>query len=254
MRLLPQAEADAYNSRSAAETGGFVDRKAGKGRPSAIERIASPNAHSGFSRLAPCLSAVYYAKQKTTGIWRANMVARKLHTVERRMIPSSDRDIRVLILRPTENARPRENTPGILWLHGGGHLHGMHQKILLPHARLLVEKYGAVVVAPEYRTAFEKPFPADLEDCYAALLFLKVHADELGINDGTDYGGRGKRRGRPHRGHLPFGARPRRGQRRLPDAPLPHAGRPGDRLSRTITRRCGTRAPTGSPGSTISAT
>lgn len=40
-----------------------------------------------------------------------------------------------------------------------------------------------MVVAPEYRTAFEKPFPADLEDCYAALLFLKVHADELGIND-----------------------------------------------------------------------
>lgn len=38
-------------------------------------------------------------------------------------------------------------------------------------------------MAPEYRTAFEKPFPADLEDCYAALLFLKAHADELGIND-----------------------------------------------------------------------
>ena len=59
----------------------------------------------------------------------------------------------------------------------------MYQKILLSHARFLVEKHGAVVVAPEYRTAFEKPFPADLEDCYAALLFLKVHADELGIND-----------------------------------------------------------------------
>ena len=111
------------------------------------------------------------------------MAARKLHTIEKRMIPSSDRDIRVLILRPTENARPQESTPGILWLHGGGHLHGMYQKILLPHARLLVEKYGAVVVAPKYRTAFEKPGPADLEDCYAALLFLKAHADELGIND-----------------------------------------------------------------------
>lgn len=111
------------------------------------------------------------------------MAARKLHTIEKRMIPASDRDIRVLILRPTESARPQENTPGILWLHGGGHLHGMYQKILLSHARFLVEKHGAVVVAPEYRTAFEKPFPADLEDCYAALLFLKVHADELGIND-----------------------------------------------------------------------
>ena len=86
------------------------------------------------------------------------MVARKLHPVETRMIPSSDRDIRVLIMRPTENARPQESTPGILWLHGGGHLHGMYQKMLLPHARLLVEKYGAVVVprntAPPSRSRF----------------------------------------------------------------------------------------------------
>lgn len=144
------------------------------------------------------------------------MATRKLHTIEKRIIPSSDRDIRILIMRPTKNARPRESTPGILWLHGGGHLHGMHPKILLPHARLLVEKYGAVVVAPEYRTAFEKPFPADLEDCYAALLFLKVHADELGINDAQIMVGGEKRRGRPHGGHLPFGARYRRGQHRLP--------------------------------------
>ena len=38
------------------------------------------------------------------------MAARKLHTIEKRMIPSSDRDIRVLILRPTESARSQENT------------------------------------------------------------------------------------------------------------------------------------------------
>lgn len=37
------------------------------------------------------------------------MVARKLHAVERRMIPSSDRDIRVLILRPRKT-RDREKT------------------------------------------------------------------------------------------------------------------------------------------------
>lgn len=210
--------------------------------------------HTRAFSSGPCLSAVYYAKQKTTGIRRANMVARKLHTVERRMIPSSDRDIRVLILRPTENARPRENTPGILWLHGGGHLHGMHQKILLPHARLLVEKYGAVVVAPEYRTAFEKPFPADLEDCYAALLFLKVHADELGINDAQILVG----------GETPGAASPwlpafwratsarSTSPTRCPSTPCWTTGRPLPRG--TITRRCGTRAPTGSPGSTISAT
>lgn len=182
------------------------------------------------------------------------MAARKLHTIEKRMIPSSDRDIRVLILRPTESARSQENTPGILWLHGGGHLHGMYQKILLPHARLLVEKHGAVVVAPEYRTAFEKPFPADLEDCYAALLFLKAHADELGINDAQIMVG-----GESAGGGLTVAtcllARDL-GEvniaTRCPSTPCWTTGRPLPRG--TITRRCGTRAPTGSPGSTISAT
>ena len=99
------------------------------------------------------------------------------------MIPSAGRDIRVLIMRPTKNAKPKGGTPGILWIHGGGHLFGMHKKILLSRARDLVDKHGAVVVAPEYRTAFEYPFPADLEDCYAVLLYLKAHAGELGIND-----------------------------------------------------------------------
>ena len=111
------------------------------------------------------------------------MITRKLHTIERLMIPSTGRDIRVLIMRPTVNAKPPELTPGILWLHGGGHLFGMHKKILLSRARDLVEKHGAIVVAPEYRTALERPFPADLEDCYAALLWLKAHGSELGIND-----------------------------------------------------------------------
>ena len=45
----------------------------------------------------------------------------------------------------------------------------------------LVKKYGAVVFSPGYRMAFETPYPAALDDCYDALLYLKNHADELGI-------------------------------------------------------------------------
>lgn len=181
------------------------------------------------------------------------MAARKLHTIEKRMIPASDRDIRVLILRPTESARPQENTPGILWLHGGGHLHGMYQKILLSHARFLVEKHGAVVVAPEYRTAFEKPFPADLEDCYAALLFLKAHADELGINDAQIMVG-GESAGAaspwPPAFWREISARST-SPSRCPSTPCWTTGRPP--LRETITHPCGTRAPTDLPGNTISA-
>ena len=159
------------------------------------------------------------------------MAARKLHTIEKRMIPASDRDIRVLILRPTESARPQENTPGILWLHGGGHLHGMYQKILLSHARFLVEKHGAVVVAPEYRTAFEKPFPADLEDCYAALLFLNRPTPTSWESTTHRLWWAGKA---PAGGLTVATCLLARDLGEvnvaLPDAPLPHAGRPGDRL------------------------
>lgn len=82
----------------------------------------------------------------------------KLHTIEKRMIPSTGRDIRILIMRPTKNAKPKEQTPGILWIHGGGHLFGMHKKILLSRARDLVDKHGAVVVALNTEPRSSIPF------------------------------------------------------------------------------------------------
>ena len=77
-------------------------------------------------------------------------------------------------------ARP----PGILWIHGGGYVTGMARMIYMSRALPLVWKYGAVVVTLEYRLAGEAPYPAALEDCYAALLYLKEHAEELGIDSG----------------------------------------------------------------------
>ncbi|MBB3171068.1 alpha/beta hydrolase fold domain-containing protein [Parvibacter caecicola] len=105
------------------------------------------------------------------------------HSEEWRTIPSTGRDIRLLVMRPVASARPSEQTLGILWIHGGGHIFGLYRFIMLARARSLVDKFGAVVVVPAYRCALESPFPADLEDCYAALLYLKAHAAELGVND-----------------------------------------------------------------------
>lgn len=110
-------------------------------------------------------------------------MGQRLHTEEWRAIPSTGRDIRLLVMRPTVSARPPERTPGILRIHGGGHVFGLYRALMLARARSLVDKFGAVVVVPEHRCALESPFPADLEDCYAALLYLKAHAEDLGLND-----------------------------------------------------------------------
>ena len=45
----------------------------------------------------------------------------------------------------------------------------------------LVKTYGAVVLSPGYRLALQAPFPAAMEDCYAALLYLKKNAEALGV-------------------------------------------------------------------------
>lgn len=107
---------------------------------------------------------------------------KKYYTVEHKKISSTGRDIKVLILRPTKNAKPKQNTPGVLWIHGGGYILGFAGMIYISRSLALVKKYGAVVVAPAYRLAGESPYPSALEDCYAALHYLKIHADELGVN------------------------------------------------------------------------
>ena len=54
----------------------------------------------------------------------------------------------------------------------------------------LVKKYGAVVVSPGYRLAFRAPYPAAMDDCYAALRYLKENAGALGVrNDQIMVGG-----------------------------------------------------------------
>lgn len=106
----------------------------------------------------------------------------KYFTAQKIRIPSTGRDISLIILRPVRNARPASQTPGVLWIHGGGYVTGMAGMVYMSRALDLVRKYGAVVVAPAYRLAGEAPYPAALEDCYAALQYLSSHADELGIN------------------------------------------------------------------------
>ena len=105
----------------------------------------------------------------------------RIHT-EKRVIDAGGRSMNCLVLRPA--ARAKEKPPGILWIHGGGYITGMAGMVYISRALPLVRKYGAIVLSPEYRLAPEAPYPAALKDCYAALLYLKDHAGEFGIDTG----------------------------------------------------------------------
>ena len=73
---------------------------------------------------------------------------------------------------------PRD-LPVVLWLHGGGHTVGsiaVYDSICRRLARLS----DCLVVSLEYRLAPEHKFPAALDDAYAALQWLTLHAHELG--------------------------------------------------------------------------
>ena len=98
---------------------------------------------------------------------------------ERVRIIAGERRMSALVLRPIEL---RSDAPGVLWIHGGGYATGMKEMVFMSRAVDLVERYGAVVVAPGYRLSWQAPYPAALHDCYAALLWLRDHSRELGVN------------------------------------------------------------------------
>ena len=102
--------------------------------------------------------------------------------VDDREIPGPDGAVPVRVYAPAAPA-PAAGRPALLDIHGGGFVVGsidMEHAVAVQVAREL----GAVVVAVEYRLAPEYPFPAGVEDCYAALQWMHDDARALGIDAG----------------------------------------------------------------------
>jgi acetyl esterase/lipase len=89
------------------------------------------------------------------------------------------KSLKIMIVRPEKC--DEEKYPGVLWLHGGGYLLGFPEMVFMSRAIDLVKKCGAVVISPAYRLSVWAPYPAAIQDSYQALLYMKNHADELGI-------------------------------------------------------------------------
>ena len=102
----------------------------------------------------------------------------KLKSTIRRIGTPAGR-MRIILLQPE---RKETLSPGILWIHGGGYVTGMAAMAYFTMGRTLAKHYGCVLIAPEYRKARKAPYPAALEDWYAALQYLYSHAEELGVD------------------------------------------------------------------------
>jgi acetyl esterase/lipase len=85
--------------------------------------------------------------------------------------------LRLLVVAPLDRQR---DVPGLLWLHGGGYAIGSPDGDLAA-CRELIGASDCIVVAPDYRLSPVAPYPAALDDCYLALLWLRDNADRLGV-------------------------------------------------------------------------
>ena len=85
---------------------------------------------------------------------------------------------------PVRAYRPAEGPlPALVFYHGGGWTLGTLDSVECICVAL-AEHVGCLVLSVDYRLAPEHPFPAAVEDAWAALGWVREHADAIG-GDGT---------------------------------------------------------------------
>ncbi|MEU4807373.1 alpha/beta hydrolase [Actinosynnema sp. NPDC023587] len=100
--------------------------------------------------------------------------------VEERTVPGPPGapDVELTIIRPRGGV---VDAPALYGIHGGGMVLG-NRYFGIDGLIADVLRFNAVAVSVEYRLAPEHPAPAAVEDCYAGLVWLSEHAEELGVD------------------------------------------------------------------------
>jgi acetyl esterase/lipase len=98
----------------------------------------------------------------------------EVRSVANRTIAGTGGDIPVRVYRP----EGRGPFPLLVWFHGGGWVLG-DLDTADSTCRSLTVKAGGVVVSVDYRLAPEHPFPAGVDDAYAAASWVASHASEV---------------------------------------------------------------------------
>lgn len=92
--------------------------------------------------------------------------------------PPGGPELTVRVYRPAGRTEP---LPALVFPHWGGFITGDLDTSVTASTRI-ADLAGAVVISPDYRLAPEHPFPAALDDCYAALEWTVSNAAELGVD------------------------------------------------------------------------
>jgi acetyl esterase len=100
-----------------------------------------------------------------------------VHEIDNLKINGPGGELALRVYRP---ARERP-LPALLYFFGGGWVLGAIDTAD-GVSRSLASSSGALVVVPGYRLAPEHPFPAAVDDCYAAVRWVAEHADEIGAD------------------------------------------------------------------------
>jgi acetyl esterase/lipase len=88
-----------------------------------------------------------------------------------------DRELKLDLAMPNDREGP---FPAIVCIHGGGWVAGDRRQMAMTIGVLAARGY--VAVTPDYRLAPEGRFPAAVEDCKAAVRWLRAHAKEYKID------------------------------------------------------------------------
>jgi len=136
-----------------------------------IMRFIGPLSGEKRIRRIQTFASRFFAGNQMKGMLGESVCIKRSH---------DDSELRILVMKPDE---PVKNVPGVLWLHGGGYAIGAPEMAAMTMPKKMMEISDCVVVSPDYRLSVEAPYPAALKDAYEALVWMKDHAEELGIDD-----------------------------------------------------------------------
>ncbi len=122
--------------------------------------------------------------QKSMGLLYHQQRSSRAVSVERIRITADGQAVRALLYVP----KGEKTDGGLLYCHGGGYAFPAapyHYKL----ARMYAQQVGCRVLFPDYRLAPAHPFPAAVDDCFAAYRWLLERAEGAGIAVGGDSAG-----------------------------------------------------------------